>query len=142
MKVIEWEQITPELKKVDISRKIGLVASLVLSGLCNFPIAFAMGGGFFHQLWTAVETSFVLGIFVFGVLIIGWLHTYSLRSKDSMKRLLFIPIFGWCMWIIVQFFACYCGYFFVFADIFKWIMKKPIVYQWDISAICNHKENE
>lgn len=38
--MITWEEVTPELKKLDKHRKIGLIFSFVAAGIFAFPTAF------------------------------------------------------------------------------------------------------
>ena len=137
MKMITWEEVTPELKKLDKHRKIGLIFSFVAAGIFAFPTAFGDSElNPFQKILYSIGTTLVIRL-VFGAIVSGFLHTQGLRQKSFMKNLLSFPTIlylGWYIWLIVQGFALYTGYFFIFTDIVKLILKKPIVYQWDITV--------
>jgi len=137
MKMITWEEVTPELKKLDTHRKIGLIISLIAAGFYAFPTAFGDSGlNFLQKILYSIGATLIIGL-VIGAMVSGFTHTQGLRQKPFMKKMLSFPTIlylGWYIWLIVQGFALYTGYFFIFADIVKLILKKPLVYQWDIKA--------
>ncbi|MDE6005701.1 MAG: zinc ribbon domain-containing protein [Oscillospiraceae bacterium] len=131
--MIEWEQITPELKKLDKNRKLGMIIAGVAAVLMVFSVPKEVEADFLSKF---VVT---LLIWLFGTqpLVSGFLHTKILRQKPFMKSLLKFPnilFYGIEIWIIIQGIAIYSGYFFGIADIVKLIVKKPLVYKWDIQA--------
>lgn len=83
--MITWEEVTPELKKLDKHRKIGLIFSFVAAGIFAFPTAFGDSElNPFQKILYSIGTTLVMGL-VFGAIVSGFLHTQGLRQKSFVN---------------------------------------------------------
>ena len=108
-------------------RKIIVIVMWLVALVISMILLFEPSSyNFFERFITALLVAPIPGAFI-----VGTMHTSKLRQKT--KGLLFIIFFGWIAWAIINIGAImYGGMAFMYIDLVKLILKRPLYFKWEL----------